>query len=297
MGLPSFTRVVDLMDNVEAININVLYDEVEAIATSSPLANYANVETLSAAKTLTNADAPIQSLNPNGANRDVNLPAAGSANHAFFFWNRAAATYSLVVKNSGGTTIVTVGPASGAFVFADGASGWIAVSGGATVADASETVKGIVELATAAEINTGTDATRAISPDALAGANIGRRVVQATVVDYATDLATGDGKWYFLVPPELNGMNLVGVHVRVITAGTTNTSDFQLANVTDAVDMLSTKATIDSTETGTDTAATPAVIDTTKDDVATYDLLRLDVDAISTTKPKGLIVTLEFGLP
>jgi hypothetical protein len=61
--------------------------------------------------------------------------------------------------------------------------------------------------------------------------------------------------------------------------------------------MLSTKLTIDSGETGSDTAATPAVINTSYDDVATNDLLRIDIDAISTTAPKGLIVTLEFRLP
>lgn len=112
-----------------------------------------------------------------------------------------------------------------------------------------------------------------------------------------TELATGDGAGYFTVPEELNGMNLVSVHARVVTAGTTNTTDIQIANVTDSVDMLSTKITIDSGETGSDTAATAAVIDTTKDDVATNDLLRIDVDALSTTKPKGLIMRLKFALP
>jgi len=92
-------------------------------------------------------------------------------------------------------------------------------------------------------------------------------------------------------------MNLVYVHARVITAGTTNTTDVQIYNVTDSQDMLSTKITIDSTETGSDTAVTPPVINTTYDDVVSYDLLRVDVDAKSTTAPKGLIVTLGFQLP
>lgn len=109
-------------------------------------------------------------------------------------------------------------------------------------------------------------------------------------------LSTGDGKAYFTVPEELNGMNLTAVHARVITAGTTNTTDIQIANVTDSVDMLSTKLTIDSGETGSDTAAAYA-IDATKDDVVTNDLLRIDIDAVSTTAPKGLIVRLRFALP
>lgn len=123
------------------------------------------------------------------------------------------------------------------------------------------------------------------------------KVVSIQVVAGGDSVAIADGQAYITIPLECNGMNLVGVHARVITAGTTNTTDIQIRNVTDSVDMLSTKITIDSGETGSDTAATPAVIDTTKDDVATNDLLAIDVDAKSTTAPKGLIVTLRFALP
>lgn len=123
------------------------------------------------------------------------------------------------------------------------------------------------------------------------------RSVSIQVFDGASSTATGDGKAYFTIPTALNGMDLVAVHARVVTAGTTGTTDIQIANVTDSVDMLSTKLTIDSTETGSDTAATAAVINTATDDVASNDLLRIDVDAVSTTPAKGLIVTLEFRLP
>ena len=95
----------------------------------------------------------------------------------------------------------------------------------------------------------------------------------------------------------MGGMDLVNVHARVITAGTTNTCTIQIANVTQAADMLTTKISIDSAETGSETAATPPVIDTNNDDVAAYDLLRIDVDTIHTTAAKGLIVELEFRLP
>lgn len=116
--------------------------------------------------------------------------------------------------------------------------------------------------------------------------------------DYTTDNAIGNGAGYFHIPPDLNGMDLTYVHAEVITAGVTGTLDIQIHNVTDAVDMLSTKITIDTTETGSDTAATPAVIDTTNDDVATNDLIRVDVDAIHTgTAAKGLLLTLGFETP
>ncbi len=125
-------------------------------------------------------------------------------------------------------------------------------------------------------------------------------IIYAEVVCFgpADNLETGDGKGYFHVPADLNGFNLVEVHGQTIVAGTgAGTTDIQVANVTKAVDMLSTKITIDSTETGSHTAATPAVIDTTKDDVATNDLLRIDNDALTAVPAKGEIVTLGFRSP
>lgn len=151
--------------------------------------------------------------------------------------------------------------------------------------------------ATAAETDTGTSTSKYVSPDGLAGSNYGKRVVGILVVDPATDVATGDGKAFFRVPATLNGWNLVAVAMNVYTAGTTGTMDVQIRNVTDSQDMLSTKLTIDSTETDTSTAATAAVINTTYDDVATGDKIAIDVDAVQTTKAKGLYVELTFQLP
>jgi hypothetical protein len=95
----------------------------------------------------------------------------------------------------------------------------------------------------------------------------------------------------------MDGMNLVSVQYDFVTAGTTGTHDVQIHNVTQAVDMLSTKMTVDSTENSSSTAATPAVIDTANDDVAAGDRLRIDHDAKHTTAGKGGSTTLEFRLP
>ena len=122
------------------------------------------------------------------------------------------------------------------------------------------------------------------------------RGVQIVVFDPLSSVSTGDGKFYFHVDARIGGRNLVDVHAEVITAGTTNTLDIQIANVTQSADMLTTKLTVDSGETGSDTAATAAVIDTGIDDVAENDILRIDIDAVQTTVPKGLIVTLGFGV-
>ena len=172
---------------------------------------------------------------------------------------------------------------------------------------ASTTATGCIEIAIASEVDTGTDATRAISPDTLAGSNLGEKVVQMVVYDFTTDTAVGDGKFYFVVPSSLTGMNLVEVNAQVITAGTTGTTNVDLARCVTAAsgnacsstvaDMLSTNMTIDTGENSTDTAATAAVIDTTNDDVSTGQIVRVDVDAVHTTAAKGLIITLIFRLP
>lgn len=156
-------------------------------------------------------------------------------------------------------------------------------------------------LAPAAEdasgLNTGTSTTEYATADAIAGSYAGTKGVGLIAFEFTTDVATGDGAHYFVVPSSMGGMDLVSVHAEVITAGTTGTTDIQIHNLTQTADMLSTKITIDSGETGSDTAAAAAVIDTANDDVATNDVIRIDVDAVSTTAPKGLIVTLEFRLP
>lgn len=164
---------------------------------------------------------------------------------------------------------------------------------------ASTTATGIVELAIASEINTGTDATRANTPDAFAGSNFGVRVYTIQVVPYDVEINTGDSQAIFRIPAELNGMNLVSVSCCVVTAGTTGTQDIQFHRVRSAspADMLSTKLTLDSTEVDSSTAAAAFAINASNDDVATGDQIHVDIDAVQTTKAKGLSVLLGFQLP
>jgi hypothetical protein len=150
----------------------------------------------------------------------------------------------------------------------------------------------IASKASSAEINTGTDETKYITPDALAGSNAFTKTVQQYCVEWGTELAVEEGVGYIEIPPECNGMNLISARARVGTAGTTNASTFDIYNVTDSHSMLSSAITIASgTTSGTGT------VDTAHDDVATGDIIRIDCDTLSTTKPKGLIVTLVFRLP
>ncbi len=124
-------------------------------------------------------------------------------------------------------------------------------------------------------------------------------IVELTVGSASASLAVGDGQAFFRIPAELNGMNLTGVAMQVYVAGTTNLHTVQIRRVRSATpaDMLSTKLTIDSTEVDTATAATPAVIDAANDDVATGDLIAIDIDVVQTTPAKGQVVEMRFELP
>lgn len=165
------------------------------------------------------------------------------------------------------------------------------------VASAATAWGNILQAASASDINTGTDTTKAVTADALAGSNFGKEVVTLLVSDPSgSAITTGDGKAYFRVPSTLNGMNLVAVAAALTTASSSGIPTVQIANVTDSVDMLSTKLTIDASETDSSTATTAAVIDATHDDVATGDMLRIDID-VAGTGAKGLIVEMQFQLP
>ena len=146
------------------------------------------------------------------------------------------------------------------------------------------------------ETSKGTSVTRIVSPDSLAGSVFGEKIVYLKVLSEGTPLTIGDGMMYFIVPPSVNTMNLVDADASVYTASTSGTPTIQINNATDAQDMLSTRITIDINETSSYTAATPPVINTTYDDVATGDKLRIDVD-VAGTGAKGLDVILTFRLP
>lgn len=131
---------------------------------------------------------------------------------------------------------------------------------------------------------------------------VAKTEVQIECFDSATEVTTGDGAAYFVVPASMDGWNLVSVEASNLTAAATGsgseTTDIQVHNLTQAADMLSTKLTIDEDEFNSSTAAAAAVIDTSNDDVATGDRLRIDLDDVpSTTGGTGLVATLGFQKP
>lgn len=213
---------------------------------------------------------------------------------AFGGWNFDAATANTLAYFGASKTLSSVT-----------LSGLTLTSGTLSVDAASDTVAGKVELATIAETNTGTDATRAVTPDGLAGSYAGTKGSVIGTVNPTTTVVTGDGQAYFVIPPAFNGMNIVVVGATLIgAASSSGTPTIQIARGRQSTptsaftytDVLSTRITIDASEYNSKDATTPPVIDTANDDLATGDLLRVDID-VAGTGAQGLLVWFEARLP
>lgn len=122
--------------------------------------------------------------------------------------------------------------------------------------------------------------------------NLQVRYVAMPIGASGTDLAVGDRQAWFKVTSDIAGLDVVSVEADVGTAPTGSGLTFQLRNVTQAADILSTALTIDATETSSDTAATPAVINTAEDDLTDGDIIAVDIDAVgSSTAGEDALIT------
>lgn len=132
----------------------------------------------------------------------------------------------------------------------------------------------------------------------LEDASIKRMEVMVCGTDVDVEAVNGFNGNAFVIPDEFDGMNLVDVSFfNVGSAGSGGDSTYQVRNVTDGVDMLSTVGTIEAGEVSSLTAATPPSINTSNDDVSEGDVLRIDPKTVGSTKPKGLIAIAEFRRP
>ena len=164
---------------------------------------------------------------------------------------------------------------------------------------ASTSAAGVVELATGAEMDVGTDTGRAMGVNEFNDSDWGTKEPFIVILDntVATSVTDGVGNFEWVVPKVLDGWNIVDVEAGVYVVGTTGTTDIQIHNVTSAADILTTKITIDSGEFSSHTAATGAAISASEDDLTTADRIRFDVDAISTTPANGLWIQLTLRKP
>jgi len=116
--------------------------------------------------------------------------------------------------------------------------------------------------------------------------------------DAGTACSVADEVVGFVVPASMNGMNLTAAIVAVTDPGTASvaeTMDITIMKSTGATDadMLSTEITV----TEAEYTAADGVIDTAEDDVATGDVIYVNVDVVhGGTAANGLFVTLTFSL-
>ncbi len=153
-----------------------------------------------------------------------------------------------------------------------------------TVASHSDTT------ATGTELNTMTDG------DDASSLHVHEKVVQVKCVADDEELTTGDGKAHWTVPIELNGWNLTNADATVYTVSSSGLPEFQIHNLSQTADMLSTEITIDASEYTSYTATTPPVIDTDEDDVTTGDRIRFDCDTAG-TDTEGMEIIMTFTKP
>lgn len=115
------------------------------------------------------------------------------------------------------------------------------------------------------------------------------------LLDAKANLAVEDGigSVYFVVPSWMDGWELTGVQAHVFTVSSSGTPTFQIHNVTDAVDLLSTRITIDANEKDSKDATAAAVINSSYKVMAAGDELRFDCD-VAGTGTKGLVIMLTF---
>lgn len=140
----------------------------------------------------------------------------------------------------------------------------------------------------AANTNTTQIATTA---QALATVNARKRSFCLVPFASGTTVAVGDGTIGFCVPADMNGLNITAVTAAVKTAGASSgTTDIQVRRCRGAAsaDVLSTKVTLSVSEY----SISDGVIDAANDDLATGDLIFVDVDAVNGTAPSGLSVTI-----
>lgn len=104
---------------------------------------------------------------------------------------------------------------------------------------------------------------------------------------------TGDGRYIFPIDLDLDGAVLTTVEMFVSTVSSSGIVQVQLRNITQSVDMLSTRIQIDANEYHSATAATAYVISAANADVAHQDRIAIDVDAAG-TNARGLTMSILF---
>lgn len=200
----------------------------------------------------------------------------------------------LLIGNTTGNTLAKATLTEGAGIDITNGNGTITIAGEA----ASVTNAGIVELATTAEIDTGTDSTRAIPVDQFVASDRNIRFIAIRIVEAATDVSVattvgGDFVMPFTGTLIQSDTKKEFWSAATDTAGTTGTMVVDVHKGGTTV-MTTNKLDIETTEKSTTTATTQPDLTTTA--VTAGDVFTFDVDAIHTTAAKGLTIYMAIRL-
>lgn len=121
----------------------------------------------------------------------------------------------------------------------------------------------------------------------------GQAIYEIKVFEDDNLLVAGDGAFVFEIPEDLDTAVLTKAEAFVTTVASAVTTEIQIRNVTAAVDMLSTKISIDVGQKNSKDAFTQPVVNLANDDVSWGDHIAIDVDAAG-TGAKGLGIILYF---
>jgi len=161
------------------------------------------------------------------------------------------------------------------------------------ISTASKTAEGLVELATTAEIDTGTDTTRAMPIDQFVASKRNIEWIVFDCVDPDTDCAVGTNIAGDFVSP-IAGTILQSdsspfyLYATNSTAGAPTGTMVVDVNINGTTIMTTNKLDFDATEKTTTTAATPPDLTTTS--LAVGDIITIDIDSVHVTPAKGLKV-------
>ena len=161
------------------------------------------------------------------------------------------------------------------------------------ISTASKTAEGLVELATTAEIDTGTDTTRAMPIDQFVASKRNIEWIVFDCVDPSTDCAVDTNIAGDFVSP-IAGTILQSdsspfyLYATNSTAGAPTGTMVVDVNINGTTIMTTNKLDFDATEKTTTTAATPPDLTTTS--LAVGDIITIDIDSVHVTPAKGLKV-------
>ena len=160
------------------------------------------------------------------------------------------------------------------------------------ISTASKTAEGLVELATTAEIDTGSDTSRAMPIDQFVASKRNVTWLVFNCVAPGTDCAVDTNLWGDFVSPIAgtilqNDASPFYLYATNSTAGTTGTMVVDISIGGTSI-MTTNKLDFDTGEKTTTTAATPPDLTTTS--LAVGDIITIDIDSLHTTPAKGLVV-------